>query len=211
MAHRLTHDVFAPNGTFIHTSCESCGAISGTPQAGQQCPNPVNPASATATGQAGISAHGAKFFTGPPPPPPMELEVLLSPSSNPQCTVVRARLLLVPKKVRVRFAKALFGIHTNDLYFSGFVRRVDNQTLELFIVTRNTTAPAELNTLWGLLNRWSVDKESIQYEPNNYAEVQYLNQRFMVLQANGEPDGWSNRLDDESETDSVFSVVSNIR
>jgi hypothetical protein len=41
MAHRLTNNVFGPNGVFVHTSCENCGAIAGTVQAGQPCPNPM--------------------------------------------------------------------------------------------------------------------------------------------------------------------------
>ena len=41
MAHKFSHDVFSPQGLFIHTSCENCGAISKTDEARADCPHPL--------------------------------------------------------------------------------------------------------------------------------------------------------------------------
>jgi hypothetical protein len=42
MAHKFTQHVFHPtNGSFLHTSCENCGAVVG--QSDQPCPHPAPP------------------------------------------------------------------------------------------------------------------------------------------------------------------------
>ena len=60
MAHKFTQHVFHPtNGSFLHTSCESCGVVVG--QSDKPCPHPVAPP-APASGIYPVSVDSIELF-----------------------------------------------------------------------------------------------------------------------------------------------------
>jgi hypothetical protein len=59
------------------------------------------------------------------------------------------------------------------------------------------------------LRKWRVNPSEIQFEENNYTNVSFLDEKFQILQANGEPEGYSNFFEN-SDAD-AYSVVSSIR
>jgi hypothetical protein len=141
--------------------------------------------------------------------PSMTFEELLSPSSTPKCTVVRARLMLRSSHAPYTFTRRLAQVgEFSGFSFGGYCRRVDDSVVELFIVTRNTVSQNDLGTLWYLLNEWSVDKTNISYENNNTTHFQYLYDRFSVVQTDGEADSISARVKDIDDTGNNFSIVS---
>ena len=56
--------------------------------------------------------------------------------------------------------------------------------------------------------RWPVDTDNIRFEQSNVVDAHFLGtDKFQVLQANGEPEGFSDFFE---ETD-AFTIVSSLR
>jgi len=90
----------------------------------------------------------------------------------------------------------------------GYVCRTSSE-YEVVLVTAPTTEKDFARLMPPFILRWpQVDIENIQFEQSNVVHAHFLDSaRFQVLQANGEPEGYSNFFE---ETD-AFSVVSSLR
>jgi hypothetical protein len=129
------------------------------------------------------------------------------------CTVISFPITKAPGSVRRKFAKQLtkLGSQTNRQY-GGYARRESQSTVIIHIVTTDTESRDDLQTLWMFLaQRWPiVNRHDITYERQDFPNVHFLTDRFMVVQPSGEPDNWSNQAEDFDDAASQFSIVSSI-
>ena len=114
-----------------------------------------------------------------------------------------------PKNVRKRVAADIVDIERRTgTILRGYVRRTVNEYVELVLVTAPTTEQELARLMTPLILRWPVDNDNIRFEQSNVVDAHFLDaNKFQVLQANGEPEGFSNFFE---ETD-AFTIVSSLR
>jgi hypothetical protein len=114
-----------------------------------------------------------------------------------------------PRNVRRRVACDTVEIERQtSTILRGYVRRTTTEYVEVVLVTAPTTEKYFARLMSPFILRWPVDIENIRFEQSNVVDAHFLDSaRFQVLQANGEPEEYSNFFE---ETD-AYSVVSSLQ
>ena len=114
-----------------------------------------------------------------------------------------------PKNVRKRVAANIVDIERRSgTIMRGYVRRTVNEYVEVVLVTAPTTEEELAKLMTPFILGWPVDIDNIRFEQSNVVDAHFLDaNKFQVLQANGEPEGFSNFFE---ETD-AFTIVSSLR
>lgn len=122
---------------------------------------------------------------------------------------MKLRVVKAPNQVRKKLAQDVAKLENESgLLLRGYARRTEANYVEVVLVTNQTTEAELATALVGFIQKWKVDAESIVFEERNLEDAHFLNEsKFKVVQANGEPEGFSNFFEDND----AFTVVSSLR
>jgi hypothetical protein len=124
----------------------------------------------------------------------------------PTCSLIKFRIMKGPKQVRRKVAQDIALIeHATRIPLRGYVQRTVSEYVEVVLVTTPTTEGAMATVLSQLIRKWAVDTASLTFQAKDSLYAHFL--KFQVVQANGEPEGFSAFF----EENDAFSVVSSIR
>lgn len=124
------------------------------------------------------------------------------------CSVLSFCLVRTPCQLRRKFTLNLFKVAEQcNIELHGYIRRVSTERVEVKIIVECCNLRA-MQGFIQLARMWSVDLQSIHFEPQNFDEVQRLYRRFDVVQTDREPENWSNGFE-EAENFSIVSSIGN--
>ena len=124
-------------------------------------------------------------------------------------TTLKFRITSPPHHIRRKVARDIFNIEIqSQRQFRGYVQRLSRESVEVVLVTPQTTENILAPILAEFFLNWQVDTNSIGFEEINYSEVKFLKEdKFQIIQSNGEPEGYSNFFE---SPDDAFTIVSSI-